>query len=355
MRQALRLAARGKGNTSPNPLVGALVVDASGTVVGSGFHERAGSDHAEAVAIREAGGRAKGATLYVTLEPCAHQGRTPPCANAIAEAGITRVVSAIEDPDLQVRGTGHARLREAGIQVDVGIAAAEAAHLNRMYLRHRATGRPFVTLKMSQALNGKIAARPGERRQLSGTRAARLVRALRYDHDAVMVGAGTVTIDDPLLTVRPYRNRVVPYRRIVVDSHGRAPRTAKVFRDQKRFATIVATTDLMPQQTRDELARLGVRVLVCARGADDRVDLSGMLQALGAEGIVSVLCEGGPTLAAALAAQRDVDEFAWILAPRLLAGYESVDVLAGAVDVALDLESVKRIGDDWLVTGKRGA
>ncbi len=354
MREALRLAHGSRGNTSPNPAVGAVVVDASGAVVGSGAHERAGADHAEVVALRQAGEKARGATLYVTLEPCLHHGRTPPCTEAIKAAGIARVVSALEDPDPRVKGAGHERLRALGMEVEVGAGAAQAAQINRMYLHHRRTGLPFVTLKMAQTLNGKIAARPGERRQLSGARAVKVVRAMRYEHDAVMVGAGTVVIDDPLLTVRPFKARAVPYTRIVVDARGRIPRTAKVLRDQKRFATIVATTDLMPAAVREDFEKMGVKVLICERSPEGGVQLEDLLRKLGTDGMLSILCEGGPTLAAALAAGKHVEEFAWLLAPRLLADMESVDVLKGTMDVALEIDSMKHVGEDWLVTAKRG-
>lgn len=347
------MAQKFRGNTSPNPLVGAVVVDASGEIAGEGAHERAGADHAEIVALRQAGERARGATLYVTLEPCAHQGRTPPCVDAIRAAGVVRLVSAMEDPDPRTKGAGHAALAAQGVTVEVGDGDQEAAELNRMYLHHRKTGRPYMTLKMAQTLNGKVAARPGERRQLTGPRAVRLVRALRYEHDAVMVGAGTVTIDDPNLTVRPYKARAVPYARIVVDSRGRIPRTAKVLRDQKRFPTLVATTDLMPEQIRQDLQKLGVRVMECKRSSDGRVDLDDLMAKLGGENMLSILCEGGPTLAAALVAARRVDEFAWLVAPRLLAGVEAVDVLNGTTEIPLDIASVKRIGDDLLVTARQ--
>jgi diaminohydroxyphosphoribosylaminopyrimidine deaminase/5-amino-6-(5-phosphoribosylamino)uracil reductase len=176
---------------------------------------------------------------------------------------------------------------------------------------------------------------------------------LRYEHDAVMVGAGTVTIDDPLLTVRPFKPRAVPYTRIVIDSHGRIARTAKVLRDQRRFPTIVATTDLMPERVRSDLVELGVKVMECTRTPDGHVDVDELLSRLGAQGMLSILCEGGPTLAAALAAASRVDEFAWLLAPRLLAGIDAVDVLIGTAEIPLHIESVKRIGDDWLVTARR--
>ncbi len=353
MRQALKLAQSGLGNTSPNPLVGAVVVDSNGTVVGTGHHEKAGADHAEVVALRQAGERARGATLFVTLEPCVHEGRTPPCIAAIKASGVSRVVSALEDPDARVAGGGHAQLREGGIEVSVGVEAETAEHVNRIYLQHRTTGLPFVTLKMAQSLNGTIAARPGERRQLSGKRAANFVRKLRYEHDAVMVGVGTVLIDDPQLTVRPFKPRAVPYTRVVVDAKGRIPMRARAIKDQARFKTIVATTNQMPGAVREELVKRGVAVLECRRTENDRVDLGDLLRKLGAQSMLSILCEGGPTLAESLLAGQHLEELVWLIAPVVLGGEEGVPVVGkGVYDLALHFETVKRLGDDLLVTAR---
>jgi len=353
MRQALKLAQSGLGNTSPNPLVGVVVVDPSGNVVGAGYHEKAGADHAEVVALRQAGDRARGGTLYVTLEPCVHHGRTPPCVDAIKVAGISRVVSALADPDPRVAGAGHTSLRDSGIEVSVGMEADQATHANRMYLRHRTTGLPFVTLKMAQSLNGTIASRPGERRQLSGKRASNVVRKLRFEHDAVMVGVGTILIDDPQLTVRPFKPRAVPYTRVIVDAKGRIPMRARAIKDQARFRTIVATTNQMPGAVREGLIKRSVAVLECARSENDRVDLGDLLSKLGSENILSVLCEGGPTLAGSLLAGRHLDELWWLIAPIVLNAEEAVPVVGnGAYDLALHINAVKRLGDDVLVTAR---
>jgi diaminohydroxyphosphoribosylaminopyrimidine deaminase/5-amino-6-(5-phosphoribosylamino)uracil reductase len=353
MRLALKLAGEGLGNTSPNPMVGALIVDSSGATFGSGHHAKAGAEHAEVLALRQAGEKARGATLYVTLEPCTHHGQTPPCTDAIKAAGIARVVSAIEDPDQRVRGKGHENLRASGIEVQVGVRAEEAEHLNRMYFTQRSSGRPFVTLKMAQSLDGAIAPRAGESRQLTGKRAAGFVRKLRYEHDAVMVGAGTVLIDDPLLTVRPFKPREVPYTRIIVDARGRIPLRAKVTKDQLRAKTIVATTDLMPDVTRQALAKRGLSVVDCARDDRDFVDLADLLRKLGERNILSVLCEGGPTLAASLIRGGHVNEFQWLVAPLLLGGDAAVLVLGNSPrDVALRLQGIKRLGEDLLVSAQ---
>lgn len=353
MKLALKLAQARLGQTSPNPMVGAIVVDQTGDVVGRGAYEKVGAEHAETVALREAGEKARGATLYVTLEPCSHQGRTPPCTDDVIAAGITRVVSAMEDPDARVRGAGFAKLRAQSVTVDVGLCLDEAMRMNRMYVHHRTTGRPFVTLKMAQSLDGAIAARPGERRQLTGKRAANYTRAARYEHDAVMVGVGTVLVDDPQLTVRPNKPRAVPYTRIVVDARGRIPPRAKITKEQERARTIVATTDLMPALTREALAKRGVSILDCARTPDDRVDLEDMLAKIARADIISILCEGGPSLGAALLAAHRVNRVDWLVAPLLLGGADAVPVIGSATrDVPLRLETVRRLGDDVLIAAE---
>ncbi|HXN08887.1 MAG TPA: bifunctional diaminohydroxyphosphoribosylaminopyrimidine deaminase/5-amino-6-(5-phosphoribosylamino)uracil reductase RibD [Candidatus Acidoferrales bacterium] len=353
MKLALKLAQERVGQTSPNPMVGALVVDQNGEIAGRGAYEKRGAEHAEVIALREAGARARGATLYVTLEPCSHHGRTPPCVDAIIAGGIARVVSAMEDPDARVRGAGFAKLRSHNVNVEVGLLGEQAARTNRMYVHHRTTGRPFVTLKMAQSLDGAIAARAGERRQLTGKPAARYTRMLRYEHDAVMVGVGTVLVDDPLLTVRPNKPRALPYRRIVVDARGRIPLKSKITKDQVRAGTIVATTELMPATTREALVKRGVSVLECARSADDRVDIHDMLAKLASNDIISILCEGGPTLGTSLLSGGHVNEVNWLIAPMLLGGPEAVPVIGNMTrELLLRLQTVRRLGDDVLVAAE---
>jgi len=336
-------------------MVGALVVESDGEIVGRGAYERAGAEHAETRALREAGARSRGASLYITLEPCSHTSpaRHASCADQVASAGIARVVAAMEDPDPRVRGTGFAQLRTAGVEVTVGTLAQDAARLNRFYVHHRTTGTPFVTLKMAQSLDGAIVSHRGVRRQLTGPRAATHTRAARYEHDAVMVGVGTVIVDDPLLTVRPHKARGVPYTRIVVDAVGRVPLGAKMLKEQRRARTIVATTEQMPQTTRDALAKRGVSIVVCAQDGNDRVNLHDLLTRLGREGITSILCEGGPILGASLLAGGHVRAVDWLVAPLLLGGPDAVPVIADITrDIPLHLERVRRLGDDVLITGE---
>ncbi|MBW3590992.1 MAG: bifunctional diaminohydroxyphosphoribosylaminopyrimidine deaminase/5-amino-6-(5-phosphoribosylamino)uracil reductase RibD, partial [Actinobacteria bacterium] len=238
MKWALRLAARGRGRTSPNPMVGAVIVKHD-DVVGTGWHRKVGADHAEAVALAQAGSRAKGATMYVTLEPCAHHGRTAPCVDAIIEAGISRVVAAIEDPDPLVSGAGAAALRAAGVEVEFGLLSNDASKLNEEYLVHRREGRPYVTLKMATSFDGKAAAADGSSQWLTCEEARRDAHRLRAQSDAICAGIGTVLADDPRLTARGVQV-VAPRLRVVVDSTGRTPIESRVLSDDA--PTLVATT-----------------------------------------------------------------------------------------------------------------
>ncbi len=350
MREALRLAARAKGNTSPNPLVGAVVVR-DNAIVGRGFHARAGAAHAEAVALLEAGESARGALLYVTLEPCAHHGRTPPCVDAIASAGIAQVIVAMQDPDEKMRGAGIRALRGRGIETQSGDGADDALRLNRAYDKHRTTGRPFVTLKMAQSLDGFAARRSGERTQLTGAEAAKFVRQLRYEHDAVMIGVGTATADDPQLTVRPYKQRAVPFTRIVLDSRGRISPRLRLIRDQKRARTIIATTPAISDAARAALEKRGVEVLVTGADAQGRIDLNALLATLGGRGMLSVLCEGGPTVASALLAEHLVDALCLLVAPVILgAGHDVVPAFKAIEDMRVHVDDVLRLGVDTLIS-----
>jgi diaminohydroxyphosphoribosylaminopyrimidine deaminase/5-amino-6-(5-phosphoribosylamino)uracil reductase len=349
MRRALALAARAVGDTSPNPLVGAVVV-VNEKIVGEGYHRRAGAPHAEREALRAAGTRARGATMYVTLEPCTHRGRTGPCVPAIVAAGIARMIVAMQDPDTRVNGRGIEQLRRAGLKVEVGDGAALARALNRAYIKQRTTGRPFVTLKIAQTQDGFVARRKGARTAITGKQAARFTRDERIEHDAVMIGVDTAIIDDPQLTVRPPHARAVPYTRIIVDSRGRLPLRAKLVRD-RRAHTIVATTRAIPRRIRAALHRRGIEVLVCKRTADGRVDLRDLLASLGKQGMLSVLCEAGPKLARGLLTARCVDAIHWLIAPTKFGSTPAAAQAAVAAPVVrgAHVSEVRRIGRDVLV------
>jgi len=350
MLRALALAARAVGDTSPNPLVGAVIVK-DGRIVGEGHHRRAGAPHAEREALRTARARARGGTLYVTLEPCVHRGRTAPCVPAIVAAGISRVIVAIKDPDARVRGRGIERLRRAGVAVEVGDGAALAGAQNRAYIKQRTAGRPFVTLKIAQTKDGFIARRKGERTPITGAQAARFTRDERIGHDAVMIGVDTAIVDDPQLTVRPPHARAVPYTRIVVDSHGRLPLHTKLVRDLRNASTIVATTRAMPQKIQASLERRGIEVLVCKRLADGRVDLRDLLASLAKQGMLSVLCEAGPKLARGLLNARCVDAIHWLIAPTRFGSTPAAAHAAVAAPVVgrARVTEVRRLGRDVLV------
>lgn len=352
---ALAEAERGLGNTSPNPMVGAVVAHADGdeSPIAVGYHERAGSAHAEAVALEKAGAAARGATLFVNLEPCDHRGATPPCTEAIIRAGIARVVIAMADDDERARGAGIKRLRAAGIDVDVGIAEARAHELNRMYIHQRRSGLPYLTLKMAQSVDGAIAPRPGERYALTGRAAAAHVRILRFEHDAVMVGVGTALVDDPQLTVRPFRARAVPYRRIIVDSTARLPLRSTLVKDRARVSTIIATTATAPHERVEALRAKGVEIIVCDALPDGNVDLRDLLARLGALGFLGVLCEGGPTLASALLDARLVDELHLLVAPVALGTSDVVPAFRKlSRPNRLRIRTVRRLGDDALIVAR---
>jgi diaminohydroxyphosphoribosylaminopyrimidine deaminase/5-amino-6-(5-phosphoribosylamino)uracil reductase len=318
MARALRLAERGRGRTSPNPIVGALVVR-DGRVLGSGWHRRAGSDHAEVVALRRAGARARGATLYCTLEPCAHHGRTPPCVDAILGAGIRRCVVALRDPHHIVDGRGLRRLRAAGLEVSVGLLAREAREaLGGYWLAHR-EGRPRVTWKLALTLDGKVADRARRSRWITGAAARRLVHRQRAEADAVLIGAGTARNDDPRLTARlaEARDPVRQPLRVVCDTHLRLPLGLRLFGPALARGTVVACGRGAPPGRVRDLERRGVTVWRLPLSAG-RVSPRALAARLVRAGCYEVLLEGGPRLGTAWLRAGLVDRFALFTAPRVL-------------------------------------
>jgi diaminohydroxyphosphoribosylaminopyrimidine deaminase/5-amino-6-(5-phosphoribosylamino)uracil reductase len=296
MRKALRLAERGRATTSPNPMVGALVVDAGGVIVGRGSHEFAGGPHAEVHALRDAAGRARGATLYCTLEPCCHEGRTGPCAPVVANAGVRRVVIATDDPNPAAAG-GAAFLRARGIEVVTGVLADDAYRLNAPFFTRVRLGRPYVTMKVALSLDGRIAAAPGVRTPITGPAAARLVHRERAEVDAIAVGSGTLLADDPHLTARgAFRHR--PLVRVIYDRRLRTPPGARLFSTLGAGPVIIVCTaqSLEDAPARvDELKARGAELLVTG----DRSGLRSSLEALSARGVSSLVVEGGTLLHAA--------------------------------------------------------
>ena len=332
MRRALVLAQQATGRTSPNPMVGAVIVK-DGRIVGEGYHRRAGEPHAEVEALRVAGEAARGATMYVTLEPCAHVGRTPPCTDAIIAAGIAEVYYAIADPNPLVSGKGHAQLAAAGIRVQSGVCEAEAFELNRPFFKHITTGRPFVTAKFAMSLDGKIATVTGQSRWISNAAARRRVHHLRNRTDAVLVGAGTVIADDPSLTTRLPDLSPDSIRhplRIVADSRGRVPLSAKVFDPDLPGQTVVAATELIPADHRRELVERGVDVWLLPANDDGRVRLSALFDELGRRGILTVLVEGGSELLGACFRERLIDRVWVFIAPLIIGGQQAPCPVGGS-------------------------
>jgi diaminohydroxyphosphoribosylaminopyrimidine deaminase/5-amino-6-(5-phosphoribosylamino)uracil reductase len=324
MRRALSLAARGLGETNPNPVVGCVIVK-SGKVVGEAHHRRAGGPHAEVAALARAGGSAPGATLYVNLEPCAHRGRTPPCAPAVAGAGIRRVVAALRDPDPRVDGRGLALLRRAGVEVTTGVLEAEAAALNERFVVAARAGRPYVTLKAAATLDGRMATAGGESRWITGPRQRRDARRLRRLHDAVAVGIGTVLADDPMLLPTPRVRR--PFPRIIFDSRLRIPLESRLVRSARRWPVWVLAAPGNARK-RSRLERLGVTVIQQPAAAA-RVSLRWAMRELWRRGLRSLMVEGGSELLGAFLSARLVDAVALYRAPLLLGGRDGVPVFGG--------------------------
>jgi diaminohydroxyphosphoribosylaminopyrimidine deaminase / 5-amino-6-(5-phosphoribosylamino)uracil reductase len=340
MHRALELAERGRGLTSPNPMVGAVVVTPGGEIAGEGFHARAGGPHAEIEALRAAGARARGATLYVTLEPCSHQGRTPPCAPAVIEAGIGRVVAAVSDPNPLVSGRGFDALRRAGIEVVTDVGAADAEGQNRVFFTAMRERRPHVTLKAGMTLDGKIADLHGVSQWITGDAARRQAHRLRSESDAIVVGIGTVLRDDPELTVRlgqPWPRE--PFR-VVLDTAARTPVGARLIRAGRPSDAVIAAGAGAPEKRVRELAAAGATV-VCCGTRDGRVDLGALLTDLFAREVRAVLVEGGGEVHGAFLDAGLVDRVAIFAAPLLIGGRGATPVVGGA---GRELKSAVRLG-----------
>lgn len=349
MRRAIALAAHGLGTTSPNPVVGAVVLDGHGTVVGEGYHEFAGGSHAEAKALRQAGERARGGTLAVTLEPCHHEGRTAPCTREILLTGLRRVIIGTRDPHLVAAGGADA-LRTAGIDVEIGVCEVEAERVNEAWLTYIRLGRPFVTWKYAASLDGRVAAADGSSRWITGVEARNDVHRLRSQVDAIIVGSGTVRVDDPRLTVRMPHTSRQPLR-VVVDTDANTPSTARVLDDSApTLLAIAGDTD----GTRLEGRAAVVRIPRAKRG----LVLSDLLAELREREIVSVLLEGGPTLAASFRADDLVDRVIGYVAPVLIGGGgQAASSGPGAATIndvtRLRLDEVTRVGSDVRLIARR--
>lgn len=358
MQHALRLAE--KGFTPPNPMVGCVIVKNS-VKVGEGFHPFAGQLHAERFALQDAGEDARGATAYVTLEPCCHWGRTPPCTDALIAAGVGRVVVAVRDPDARVDGGGIRILRDAGISVDVGVAEAEARKLNEAFFHFHATGTPLVTLKAAMTLDGKTATRTGDSKWISGTGSRQRVHELRARAGAVMTGIGTLLADDAQLTARlepmPPRQPL----RVIVDSRLRTPpdcAAVRIAQEQPEDAPLlIATTDKASSENEQALLHDGVTIVRLPAAQDERVSLPDLMQLLAEKQIISVLCEGGGELNAALVQSKQAHRILVFIAPRLAGGKDAPTLMEGlGVERMLQSSpvsalSVSRFGEDVVLSG----
>jgi len=356
MWQALKLARRGLGKTSPNPMVGAVIVK-EGRVIARGYHHGFGKDHAEVDALKHAEEDVSGSTLYVTLEPCRHFGKTPPCTDAIIKSKIAKVVIGMLDPDPKMRGESIKLLDQKGIETVVGVLEDKARALNETYIKHRTTGLPYVTVKFAQTLDGRIAAANGSSRWISSPESLKLAHKLRATHDAILAGIGNVLKDNPELTTRLVKGRN-PVR-VILDSKLRIPLDAKVLTNQKAARTLVAATPYADKAKLAALQAMGIEVLFTPPDARGRVDLNQLLKSLGERDISSLLVEGGGEVITSFLRLGLVDRLVAIIAPKIMGkGINAVGELnITDLSKALKLSSVKtyRSGVDIVVEGRLGS
>ncbi len=353
MQEAIALAERGRGHTAPNPMVGCVLVK-DGRVIGRGYHHQYGGLHAERDALAACTEDPAGATMYVTLEPCCHHGKQPPCTDAILAAGIARVVVGATDPNPLVGGQGIALLQAGGVAVEAGLLAEEICEQNRIFMKYITQKRPWVSLKVAMTLDGKIATASGDARWVTSESARRFVHELRGQRSGICVGAGTVRLDDPMLDCRVegYKNPV----RILPDSRASLPLESRIVRSAGEIRTLVAHTEAADAGKLEQLRACGVELLPCA-AADGQVDLRDMLDRLGALGIDSILLEGGEALNGSFVAQDLVDEYYVFIAPKVLGGQDAKTAVGGVgfatMAAARDIEirSVEHIGPDLLIHG----
>lgn len=359
MRRALELAERGRIGTSPNPMVGACVIS-NGRVAGEGWHQKYGGDHAETPALKAAGSRAKGASLYVTLEPCSTWGKTPPCAASIIKAGIRNVFIGSPDPNPQNHGKGIAALRKEGIRVTSGILAEEVRRQNESFFQYIKTGLPFVTLKMAQSLDGKIASRTGRSRWITSIPARKFVHKLRVEQDAILVGKNTLLKDDPALMPRIQVKNGDPLKpwRIAMDPHFEVSRKARIFKGEQ--LTLIAVSE--SRHSRNPLQRsspLGSGMtLLPIKEKNGGLQIKDLLKKLGALGVARLLVEGGGELAWSLLSEKHVNKIYWIMAPTFIGGREAKTSVEGpgfenpGQAIRFKIDTVSKLGEDWLFEGR---
>jgi diaminohydroxyphosphoribosylaminopyrimidine deaminase/5-amino-6-(5-phosphoribosylamino)uracil reductase len=356
MREAIRQARRGLGRTSPNPAVGAVLVR-DGSVLASGFHRKAGEDHAEIEVLKKVVGQVRGEdTLYVTLEPCNHHGKTPPCTEAILKSGIKRVVVGMKDPNPKVAGDGCDFLVRHGIEVTTGVMAPECRRLNEAFIKFVTTDRPFVMVKSALTLDGWTATSTGHSKWITNEKSRRFVHRIRARVDGIMVGIGTILVDDPLLTVRLGGRRTRNPVRIIVDTHLKIPPNAHALNENLQGKTIIAVSRLVPTEMMRDLEKENVSILTC-KEKDGRIDLRDLLALLGKMSITSVLVEGGAGIVGSMIRDRLVDKFYIFHAPKLLGGSDGLPMASGPgprfMDGCLNMKEVKvrRFDGDVLIEG----
>jgi diaminohydroxyphosphoribosylaminopyrimidine deaminase/5-amino-6-(5-phosphoribosylamino)uracil reductase len=353
MKRALRLALKGEAWVSPNPMVGAVIVKKD-RIIGEGYHQKFGGNHAEINAINHATEPIKGATIYVNLEPCTHYGKTPPCIESIIAAKPARVVIGTPDPNPMVGGKGIEALKRHGIKITVGVLEESCKELNERFFKFMRTGIPFVTLKFAQSIDGRIATASGHSRWISSEQSLKFAHALRSHHDAVLVGSGTLSKDDPELTVRLSRGRN-PLR-VVVDSHLRISPDARILKDQDKAKTLIAATTHADREKRARLMDLGVEVLAVDTDKDRRVDLMRLLMEMGKRNISSILVEGGADIITSMLVEQLPDRVVIIIAPKIVGkGLEAIGELGiKSINEALRLSyrKVRRLGDDLIIDGR---
>ena len=355
MRRAIALAMLGSGTAAPNPLVGAVVVRGR-RILGQGFHSRPGEPHAEKVALSQAGEASKGATLYTNLEPCCHTGRTPPCVEEILRSGVARIVASMRDPNPRVNGGGFRALRAKGVRVEVGLLRDEASRLNAGFVKQARKGVPLVTVKGAISLDGRIATRTGDSKWITSSSARTHARLLRLEHDAVMVGIGTVLADDPRLNRRPKLHSATPFLRVVLDSSLRLPQNSRLVSSPAHGPVLVICSSTAPERRRQRLVSAGVRVEAVKRRPDG-LDLRKVLLLLGTLGVTRLLVEGGGELHGSFVSGGLADRLALYVAPRLIGGKEARPFVAG-VGARLIKDGCfvhqarcARVGNGWLFEG----
>ncbi len=350
LHRAFELAEEGRETCRPNPMVGALIVK-DGRVVGEGRHRTAGGHHAEIQAIIEAKGATKGADMYVSLEPCCHHGRTPPCTEAVIDAEIARVIFGALDPNPRVHGQGMERLRDAGLEVEHVGVLPDFARQNEVYVKHITDGRPFLLLKVAISLNGKIARARGEQTRLTGEITRERVHSLRSEFQAILVGAGTVLTDDPLLTARSSGGDLHQPLRVVVDSGGRMPLDSRLVQTSDDNPVLMAATDRLTEPRRAEYEEAGVEVLICAADSGGRVDLNDLLRILGDRGITGVMVEGGATVNETIFRDGLLDKLVLFVAPTMMGGPGTVPILLEESQFSKEFQitECRMVGDDMMV------